>query len=103
VLFLEGGRPGVRLESGVIGEACGIELVRIFYSTLALAESRAEPYLERPEPLAWALASLMRPTLRTPEEHRRACLERIARAPLGEELRGVLRQAAETLLTPERG
>lgn len=98
VIFLQGGRPGVRLESGVIGEACGIELVRVFYTTFSIGESRAEYYLERPEPLAWVFALLMRPTERTPEEHCRACLARIDSAPVDEERRALLRRAADTLL-----
>lgn len=98
LVYLQGGRPGIHLESGVISEACGIELVRIYYTTLSLAEARAEHFLERPEPLAWALATLMRPAKRTPEEHRCACLERIAAAPLDEERRRLLRQGAEALL-----
>ncbi|HYU31212.1 MAG TPA: hypothetical protein VEW48_03550 [Thermoanaerobaculia bacterium] len=98
VLYLNGGRSGIHLESGVIGEACGIELVRIYYTIFSLAETRAEPFLDRPEPLAWAFAALMRPTKRTPEEHRRACLERIAAAPLDEDRRLLLRQAVETFL-----
>ena len=98
VLYLHGGRPGIHLESGVLGEACGIELMRIYFTTFALAETHAEYYLERPEPLAWVFAALMRPTKRTPEEHRCACLERIANAPLDEERRLLLRQGAEALL-----
>lgn len=98
VLYLRGGRSGIRLESGVLGEACGIELVRIFFTTFGLAETHAEYYLERPEPLAWVFATLMRPTKRTPEEHCRACLERIASAPVDEARRLLLRQGAEALL-----
>lgn len=98
VLYLRGGRPGIHLESGVLGEACGIELMRIYFTTFALAETHAEYYLERPEPLAWVFAALMRPTKRTPEEHRCACLERIANAPLDEERRLLLCQGAEALL-----
>jgi len=102
ILYLRGGRPGVHLESAAIGEACGIELVRIYYTSFGLAETRAEYYLERPEPVAWAFAALMRPTKRTPEEHRCACLERIAAAPLDEELRRRLRQGAEAFLSAGR-
>jgi len=102
VLYLNGGRSGIHLESGVIGEACGIELVRIYYTIFSLAETRAEHFLDRPEPLAWAFAALMRPTKRSPEEHRRACLERIDSAPLDEGRRLLLRQAVEAFL-PQSG
>jgi hypothetical protein len=100
VVYLQGGRPGIQVESGVISEACGIDLVRIYYTSFALGESRAEYYLERPEPLAWVFATLMTPAKRTPEEHRRACLERIAAAPLDEERRLLLLRGAEALLPP---
>lgn len=95
VVYLQGGCPGVHLESGVIGEFCGIELVRIYYTTFALEDARAEHYLERPEPLAWALSALMNLTRRTPEEHRSACLERISAAPIDEERRLLLRRSVE--------
>jgi hypothetical protein len=98
VIYLQGGIPGTRLESGVISQACGIDLVRIYYTSFALGESRAEFYLDRAEPLAWVFAALMRPVKRTPEEHRRACLERIAAAPLDEERRLLLRRGAEAFL-----
>jgi len=101
VVHLHGGRPGVHLESGVIAELGGIELVRVFYTCLGLEEAHAEHFLERPEPLAWLFATLMRPEKRTPEEHRRACLERIAAAPLDEERRTLLRRGAEALLAAE--
>lgn len=98
VVYLQGGRPGIHLESGVISEACGIDLVRIYYTSFALGESRAEYFLERPEPLAWVFATLMTPVKRTPEEHRCACLERIAAASLDEESRLLLLRAAEAFL-----
>jgi hypothetical protein len=96
-VYLQGGRPGLRLESGVVARACGIEMARLYFTTFALSESRAEYFLERPEPLAWAFAARMRPTQRTPEEHRRACLERIAGAALDEKRRTVLRRSVPRL------
>lgn len=92
VVYLRGGYSGVRLHSGVLARACGTELARIYFTTFALGATRAEGYLERSEPLAWALAAWMRPTKRAPDEHRRACLERIATAPLDEERRALLRR-----------
>lgn len=91
VVFLQGGRTGVRLESGVIAKCERMEVARIFFTTFGLSVSRAEDYLERPEPLAWALAAFMRPALRSPDDHRRACLERIESADLAGELRQLLR------------
>jgi hypothetical protein len=95
VVYLRGGRGGVHLESATLAELCGIELVRIFYTAFCLEDARAEYYLERPEPLAWALSALMRPLRRSPEEHRRVCLERIAATALDEERRALLRQGVE--------
>lgn len=95
VVFLQGGRSGIRLESGAIAEICDIELARVYYTAFGLSESRAEYYLERPEPLAWALAAWMKPAKRTPEEHLRACLDQIDAAPLDEEKRFLLRRVAE--------
>lgn len=95
VLRLAGGRPGAHLESAPLGEAFGIELTRIFYTVFGLDGARAEYYLERPEPLAWALSVWMRPIRRRPEEHRRACLERIAATDLPGPQRTLLRQVVE--------
>jgi hypothetical protein len=95
VLRLTGGRPGAHLESEPIGELFGIELARIFYTVFGLDGARAEYYLERPEPLAWALSAWMRPFRRDPEEHRRACLERIEASALPEMQRELLRRAFE--------
>lgn len=81
-VYLRGGRPGLNLESTSVNPLLDVEMVRIFYTAFGLAESRAEHYLERPEPLAWALAALMRPVRRSRAEHRRACLQRITRAGL---------------------
>jgi hypothetical protein len=92
IVYLQGGRPGVRVESAVIAQAAGIDLARIYYTTLGLAGTRAEHFLERPEPLAWALAARMQPVRRTPAEHRRACLDRIAAAALDEKRRALLRR-----------
>lgn len=95
VLFLQNGRPGAHLESGVVGKICDIEVLRLYFVTFGLSAARAERYLARPEPLAWALAALMRPTERTLEEHRAACLERIGRADLDEPRRELLRSLVE--------
>lgn len=95
VVYLRGGRGGVHLESATLAEFFGIELARIFYTAFYLEDARAEYYLERPEPLSWVLSTLMRPIRRTPEEHRRICLERVAATALDEESRALLRQGIE--------
>lgn len=77
VVHLRGGRPGIHLE-WIVDEADGEEVLRVPYLAFGLAECRAEDYLAKPQPLAWALATLMRPTERSVAEHRDFCLRRIA-------------------------
>jgi hypothetical protein len=96
-VFLHGGRPGIHLESGVLAQAAGIETSLIYFTTFGLAGARSEHYLERPEPLAWALAARMLPLDRTPAEQRRACLERIATADLDERRRALLRRSVKAV------
>jgi hypothetical protein len=93
VLYLRGGRPGASLESEAVARIDVIETARAYFTAISLAATRAEPYLRRPEPLAWALAAWMRPTERTLDEHRRACLERIAAGALDEKRRTLLRRS----------
>lgn len=90
VVYLQGGRPGVNLESAAVCKVCGMEVLRIFYTAFGLSEARGDYYLERPEPLAWALAALMRPVRRSRAEHKLACLRRIAEARLPERERSLL-------------
>lgn len=101
-VWLRGGRPGLNLESVSVNPLLGVEMVRIFYTTFGLGEARAEHYLERPEPLAWALAALMRPVRRNPAAHRKACLRRIAEAGLPGRETGLLRTCVEEWM-PEPG
>ena len=77
VVRLRGGRPGVHLE-WIVDEMEGEEPLRVPYLSFGLAECRAEDYLAKPQPLAWALATLMRPAERSLAEHRDFCLRRIA-------------------------
>lgn len=77
VLVLKGGRPGPNLE-WIVDEVDGEELLRVPYLSFGLEGYPAEGYLDRNEPVAWALSTFMRPTLRSQEEHLRICLEKIA-------------------------
>jgi len=90
VLFLREGRPGVHLDSGVVSRIGNLEVLRLFYTTFGLSTAWAEPFLARPEPLAWAFAALMQPTQRTFEEHQAACLARIEQGGLDDERRALL-------------
>jgi len=78
VLYLRGGPPGLSAEAH--GErwlrrpVCGFH-----YTALGLSRAPAADYLKRRNPLAWALAALMR-WPGSPAEHQLACLTPIARA-----------------------
>lgn len=100
VVYLRGGRPGLNLESSAVGTVYSMEVVRIFYTAFGLSEARADYYLERPEPLAWALAALMKPVRRSRAEHRIACLRRIAEAPLTDRERSLLTSCVEQWMEP---
>jgi len=80
VLYLRGGPAGPRI--GVYKESSAMgEIARFRYRSLGLSGAPAERYVGRPEPLAWALAALMRWPTPDRGAHRRACLRRIAAAP----------------------
>src|SRR5262249_9883711 len=79
VLSLKGGPAGVRdleYREGSLDR----ELALFRYTAFGLSGAPAEEYLARPEPLAWALAALMRPGSHTRLEQRLACLQRVATA-----------------------
>jgi len=78
---LRGGRPGLRLEQLEEGfEDAATASFR--YRVLCLSGCRAEEYLARPEPLAWAFAAVMRPDRWSRAELKIECLRRIAEAHL---------------------
>jgi hypothetical protein len=56
----------------------GSDFPELRYISFGLAGCRAEEYLARPEPLAWALAALMDPGSWSRAELKIACLRRIA-------------------------
>ena len=102
VVCLRGARPGVNLETAAVGRVFGVEVLRVFYTLFGLGGARAEYYLQRPEPLAWALAALMSPARLDPAALRQACLERIAAARLDEPRRALLAGSVEAFLDPGR-
>jgi len=89
-VFLRGGHPGAHLCTVGVAHAAGLELLRLFYTGFGLSEARAEYYLDRPEPLAWALAAAMRPCRLSPDELRGGCLDRIASSDLPPERKKIL-------------
>lgn len=64
-------------------------------------EAQAREYLARPEPLAWALAALMRRGGRSAVEHRLACLAPIARAEIDDARKVLLASCVETYVQLE--
>ena len=90
VIYLSGGRPGLHLESAQISAVGNIECVRIYFTAWGLAESRADYYLSRPEPLAWVLAPCMRSISQSQQELLEAAGARINEAQLSEDLRSAL-------------
>lgn len=82
VVYLEGG-PAAGLDPVTVEDECdGFELGRLRYLAFSLARCSAGEYLERPEPLAWALAALMQPGDWSPEQLREECETRILGAEL---------------------
>jgi hypothetical protein len=94
---LTGGAPGI--SRAVLAEGVDDpETARFRFHVFSLSGCQAEEYLERSEPLAWALAALMRRGQWSRAEHRLACLRRIAAADLPELQRFLLVNCVETYL-----
>jgi len=99
---LRGGRPGARREALNEGFG-GLDTVRFHYQAFSLSGCGAEEYLSRPEPLAWALAALMRPGRRNRAEQKIECLRRIAAAEMSAAGRWLLGNWVETYLQLDSG
>jgi len=94
---LRGGKPGAHREE--LSEGFGEPpTARFSYRALSLSGCLAEEYLSRPEPLAWALAALMRPGRWSRAEQKIECLRRIAAADLPTNDRFLLGNWVETYL-----
>ena len=105
VLYLHGGRPGINLETAPVSRLSDMDLLRIYFTAFGLEGSRAEYYLERPEPLAWALSALMQPVRHSrratgalPRTHRRRRPRRGAPHGSGALRRGVSGRSGLTRL-----
>jgi len=97
LLCLQRGSPGVHFIS-VADASLGPEIGRFNYYCLALSRMLAEEYLAKEQPLAWALAALMRRGSMSRAEHKMACLRRIAGASLSDRQRQPLVNCVETYL-----
>lgn len=95
VLYLRGGPADV---AAVTVEERFEEqhLASFTYFAFGLSRSDAPKYLERPEPLAWALAALMRRRELSLARHKYSCLQTIARAALDDAGRFLLVNCVET-------
>jgi hypothetical protein len=103
LLNLHGGSPGIR-KMRLEGEVPDPELSSFQYIAFGLSGCAAADYLERSEPLAWALAAVMRSGAMSRAEHKLACLRRIAAARLGRDRELLLVNFVEEylVLTPEQ-
>jgi hypothetical protein len=101
VVTLRGGEPGLQVRP-LPGVTTGPGL-ESQYVALGLSGCDAAAYLQRPEPLAWALAALMSPGKLGRAELKAACLRRIADARIPEDGRILLVDCVATYLelTPE--
>ncbi|HEX3528083.1 MAG TPA: hypothetical protein VH988_13550 [Thermoanaerobaculia bacterium] len=95
VIYLDGGRPGVNLETAALCRLFDQDLVRIYFTAWGgIKNLRAEYYVDRPEPLAWALAPYFRTN--DPAALRARCRARIAAANgLDDERRALLLRAVD--------
>ncbi len=98
VVFLTGGRRGMEIRE-VRRQVGSFEPVRYRYLALGLSQSLAEDYVDRPQPLAAALAALMRSKVWDRVEQKLRCLQAIGQAKdLGVDRRYILVKVVETYL-----
>ncbi|HBL26180.1 MAG TPA: hypothetical protein DD490_05020 [Acidobacteria bacterium] len=90
IFSLNGDSPGVGLESATLSSLLNIEFIRAYYTAWCLSSSSADSHLQRPEPLAWALAPYMHSPTRTQPELFAAARDRALAAELPDDLRGAL-------------
>ncbi len=100
LINLTGGPPGITRDT--FTDSVGGETVATFrYYVFGLAQSVAEEFLERSQPLAWGLAALMRSKTGDRAEQKYRCLRAIAGAELGEKRRLMLFNIVETYIELE--
>ncbi|HEY3569812.1 MAG TPA: Rpn family recombination-promoting nuclease/putative transposase [Thermoanaerobaculia bacterium] len=102
VVYLKGGPAGI-CEQELDGDLKAPGLTSFRYLSFGLSRCLAEEYLAQPEPLAWALAALMRRGGLSKVELKMRCFARLAEATLKDEERRELANCIETYLelTPE--
>jgi uncharacterized protein DUF4351 len=97
VVYLRGGRGGVR-EEVAKEDLAGPGLPGFRFLSFGLERSAAAEYLARPEPLAWALAALMKPISFSRARLKWECLLKLADALLDEADRLELANCIESYL-----
>ncbi len=97
VVFLTGGEPGVRRRE-VVDAVGSLEIYRFTYLAFGLSGSLAEDYVDRPQPVAAALAALMRSKVWDKVEQRIRCLRAINRSGLNEAESFLLGNVVQTYL-----
>jgi hypothetical protein len=97
VVYLRGGRGGVR-EEVAKDDLAGPGLPGFRYVAFGLERCLAVDYLSRPEPLAWALAALMKPGPLSRARLKLDCLLKISESSLHDEEHGMLVNCIETYL-----
>lgn len=97
VVYLRGGKPDVVRET-YRERLWGEETLRFHYYAFGLSGSSAERYLDRDEPLAWALSSLMRRRTESPAKHKLHCLRRISTTSMQDSEKYLLAYTVENYL-----
>ena len=96
-VFLRGGPAGERWTE-ILDRVRGLEVQRLRYLSFGLSRLPAEDLLDRPEPLAWALAALCRPGVLGRPRLKIELLRKIATATIDENVRFLLTNCVETYL-----
>ena len=97
VVFLHGGPPGPHWTDQT-ERVFEREIHRFNYLSFGLSKMPAQTLLDRPEPLAWALAALCRPGKMGKAHLKLELLRKIATAPVSEVERFLLANGVETYL-----
>lgn len=97
VMYLRGGPPGGE-RTDHVERAADWEVHRFRYLAFGLSKAPAEGLLDRPEPLAWAIAALARPGKIGRARLKLELLRKIALATLAEGERFLLTNCVETYL-----
>jgi hypothetical protein len=93
VVFLQGGRVGLTMRQ-FVDRAEGVEVCRFRYVAFFPGQNRAEDFVERPQPLAPALAALMKSDWDRVQRRLR-CMEAIRRADIDNARRFLLARLVE--------